>query len=103
MPDCVADYGKLEHLLKTLVPANDPVWARAEACTDAARVDGASFSDPDRIKAVVHCWLAWQSAPGTPFGTAIKAHFFSHDSKEARAFLRWMQWLFGLGELAPRA
>lgn len=99
MPDCVADHGKLENLLRSLVPMGDRLWARAEQCTAAAKDDGAMFSEPNRLKAIMHCWLAWQEVPGCPFGTAIKACYFNHDSSEALRFLRWMRNLFGLTAL----
>ena len=96
MPDCVKDHGKLEHLLETLMPANDPVWPLAETSTDQAKKLGAGFRDVDRQKAVVHCWLAWQKDPGVPFGTAINAKFLGCDSPEARAFVRWLRDLYNL-------
>jgi len=100
MPDCVSDHGKLEHLLKTLVPAADRLWPHAEQTTDQAKKMGGRFSNNDQIKATTHCWLAWQQEPGKPFGTAISARFLRHDSPEALAFLRWLKRLFSLHDLA---
>lgn len=100
MPDCVSDHCKLEHLLKTLVPANDALWKHAESSSDQAKQHGANYRDADRIKAVVHCWLAWQKDPGVPFGTAIKAKFFGHDSNEAKGFLRWLGRVYAMNSLA---
>jgi hypothetical protein len=99
MPDCVLDHGKLEHLLKTLVPADDPLWPLAELSTEAAKAKGAKFRDVDIIKATTHCWLAWQEEPGVPFGRAVTSNYFGHDSAEARAFLRWLRGLFNLDRL----
>lgn len=99
MPDCVSDHGKLEHLLKTLVPAGDPLWPHAESSTDQATALGALFGAAARDKALIHCWLAWQSEPGVPYGTAINAKFFGHNSPEARSFLRWLKALFNLSGL----
>lgn len=99
MPDCVLDHGKLEHLLKTLVPAGDPLWPLAETSTDMAKSKGAKFRDVDRVKAITHCWLAWQEEPGVPFGRAVTSEYFRHDSAEAKAFLRWMKKLYGLTQL----
>lgn len=96
MPDCISDHGKLEHLLKTLVPAGDPLWPHADSSTNQAKALGALFSDSARDKAQLHCWLAWQSEPGVPYGTAINAQFFGHDSPEARSFVRWLRTLFSL-------
>lgn len=99
MPDCVMDHGKLEHLLKTLVPADDVLWPLAEKVVGDARQLGAAFADTDVDKAVLHSWLAWQREPGVPYGTAINAKFFDHDSQEAIAFLRWLSGLFNIGQL----
>lgn len=100
MPDCVSDHCKLEDLLSSLVPPNDPLWGHAKESTDQAQQHGAKYRDTDRTKAVVHCWLAWQKDPGVPFGTAIKAKFFRHDSNEAKAFLRWIGKVYDLPLLA---
>lgn len=99
MPDCVLDHGKLEHLLKTLVRAGDPLWPLAESSTKDAKAKGAKLRDIDLIKATTHCWLAWQEEPGVPFGRAVTSNYFSHDSVEAKAFLRWLKKLFNLNGL----
>lgn len=95
MPDNVQD-GKLEDFLMTLVKEEDPLIAHAEASTGEARKQGATFSDPDAIKATIHAWLAWQQEPGLPYGTAIKARYFSHDSPTATAFVAWFKSLYNL-------
>ncbi len=94
MPDCATDHGKLEHLLKTLVPGGDALWAHSETSTRKAKDLGARFSDTDFDKAWIHCWLSWQTEPGIPFGTVIIAEFLRHDSPEALALLRWLNRLF---------
>jgi hypothetical protein len=99
MPDCISDHCKLEHLLTTLVRSDDPLWPHAETATLEAKKKGAEFTNGAMIKAVVHCWLAWRKDPGVPFGTAIKAKFFGHDSNEAKAFLRWLGKLYGIQPL----
>ncbi len=102
MPDCIRDHGKLEHLLKTLVAKGDVLWPHSEAATDDATKLGAAFAAADRDKAITHCWLAWQRNPGVPFGTAITAKYFGHDSPEAIAFLGWLERLFRLAVLPDR-
>lgn len=100
MPDCTRDGGRLEHLLETLIPTNDKIWPLARDSTAEARKIGAAFRPVDEIKAELHCWLAWQAEPGRPFGTAIRAKFFNHDSPEALAFLRWLHKLYEIPELS---
>ena len=91
MPDNKQDFGKLEHLLRALVPKDDPLLSHAEKSTDVAADLGASFTANDRIKAVLHSWLAWQREPGLPYGTALKATFFNADAAVAQEFLKWFK------------
>ncbi len=113
MPDCATDGQMLEHLVETLLPANDPLWPHAKQCTARAveLLDDANqqipdggrkwkrFGDQEKIKAEVHSWLAWQREPGVALGAAINDHILSHDSPQAIAFLKWAKELFGLTEL----
>ena len=96
MPDNVTDAGRLEDLVRTLVPTGDPLIDHATAATDRAYTLDARFPAQDRIKAELHCWLAWQKEPGRPFGTALKAQFLRHDSDVAMRFVAWFKALFGL-------
>jgi hypothetical protein len=93
MPNNV-DGGKLEDFLSTLVPEADQCWSWAEEATKQAKSRGAQFTEADFIKAHIHTWLAWGPEPGLPFGTAITAASFSHDSAIAIAFVKWMKALF---------
>ena len=93
MPDNTSP-GNLESFLATLVPHGDACWPYAEEATSRAKGLGAPFSGVDRLKARVHTWLAWQEEPGRPFGTALTACYFDHDSEEALGFVSWFQRLF---------
>jgi hypothetical protein len=95
MPDNQQD-GKLETFLQTLIAANDPLIPHADSATTTATQLGAKFTGPDRVKAVIHAWLAWQEEPGLPYGTAIKARYFQHDSPAARAFVAWFKQLYDI-------
>lgn len=94
MPDNDRD-GTLEMFLRDLIQNGDQIIGHAEQATSEARSMGADFSDPQRPKAVIHAWLAWQEEPGLPYGTAIKAHYFGKDSVAARRFVGWIKSLFG--------
>jgi hypothetical protein len=96
MPDNVTDAGKLEDLMRTLVPAGDVLIGHARDSTVQAVARGAQFPAQDRLKAELHCWLAWQKEPGLSFGTALKAHFFRHDSDVALRFVEWFKRLYAL-------
>ena len=86
--------GALEEFLKDLVDSSDPLLPIAQTSTDQARNRGARFRDSYRLKAVLYAWLAWQEDPGLPYGTAIKARYFSHDSVNALAFVEWFKRVF---------
>lgn len=95
MPDNEQD-GKLEDFLTTLIRDGDPLIGHAQASTEYARTLGATFSIPDTIKAVVHSWLAWQDEPGKPYGQAVQARYFQHDSAVAAKFVAWFKALYRL-------
>lgn len=86
--------GKLEHFLKALVPPKDQTWSYAKEVIEHAKEIGAKFPDKKSLKARIHTWLSWQEEPGLPFGTAITAKYFSHDSPEALKFVDWFRRLF---------
>lgn len=93
MPDNKTS-GAIEALLETLIPDGNKLYAHARTCTSKACDLGATFKDADRSKAELSAWLAWQKEPGRPYGTALKAKFFEHDSAVARAFVSWYKKLF---------
>jgi hypothetical protein len=99
MPDNQQD-GKLETFLRFLVDADDTLIGHAEAATAKAKEIGARFTEPDHIKAVLHAWLAWQKEPGRPFGVAMQAKYFRHDSPAANAFVAWFKTLYGIPDRA---
>lgn len=86
--------GALEQFLADLVPEGDLLLKLAESSTEEARSKGAKFPETKRSKAVLQTWLAWQEDPGLPYGSAINAQFFRHDSPAAQAFVKWYERLF---------
>ena len=86
--------GALEQFLADLVPEGDLLLRLAESSTEEARSTGAKFPETKRLKAVLQTWLAWQEDPGLPYGSAINAQFFRHDSPAARTFVKWYERLF---------
>ena len=91
--------GALEEFLQDLIDNGDALLQLAETSTTSAKGLGAAFPDARRPKAVLHTWLAWQKRPGVPYGTAIKARYFQHDSPAALAFVDWFQRVFNTSEL----
>lgn len=95
MPDNQQD-GKLETFLQALIDRKDGLIDHATVSTKQAKKLGATFSEPDVEKAVLHTWLAWQEEPGCPFGTAIKAKYFTHESPAAASFVAWFKRLYNI-------
>ena len=85
--------GALEKFLMDLIN-DDCLLPLAESSTNEAHEKGAKFPAAKHLKAVLHTWLAWQENPGLPYGTAINAQFFRHDSPAALAFVEWYKRLF---------
>ena len=86
--------GALEEFLQDLVDSDDLLLPIAEESTHRAKEQGAPFSDSKQRKAVLHAWLAWQARPGLPYGSAIAARYFGHDSVAALAFVDWFKRVF---------
>lgn len=87
--------GTLERFLETLVQEADPLLPYAREATSRAKTDhGAGYSGGDVRKAVLHAWLAWQQEPGLPYGIAMKALYFRHDSPVAESFVAWFRRVF---------
>ncbi|MFG0332376.1 MAG: DUF3226 domain-containing protein [Maioricimonas sp. JB049] len=97
MPDNQRD-GMLEDFLQELIADGDPLIDHAIGATAEATSLGAEFPEVHRTKAELHAWLAWQEKPGQPYGIAIKARYFSHDSPAALAFVDWIRRLFDIPE-----
>ena len=96
MPDNRRD-GNLESFLAELARATTPrILQHAEAATGEAITLGAEVPTTAFTKAVLHAWLAWQPTPGLPYGAAIGAHFFRHDTTTAARFIAWYRRLFDL-------
>ena len=95
MPDNQRE-GALEDFLKTLFQAEDPLLPHAKESAERAKALGARYPDSKAEKAVLRTWLAWQEDPGLPYGSAIRAQFFRHDSPAAESFVAWYRRLFAI-------
>lgn len=93
MPDNTSP-GTLESFLSKLVPAGDPCWTYADEAAAEARRRGARCPEKDHLKSQLHTWLAWQEESGLPFGTALHARVFQHDTEDALRFVSWFRRLF---------
>ena len=88
--------GTLETFLKDLIDGNDALIGIAQSSTQIAMQTERRFPHVALSKAELHTWLAWQENPGCPYGVAIKARYFHHDSPVALAFVDWFRRLYDL-------
>ena len=94
MPDN-QNTGYLETFLRSMVPADQQaLFQHAVASVDGIPKTERRFRPIDEPKALIHTWLAWQSNPGRPFGTAITAGFLNPQVSEAAVFAAWLKNLF---------
>lgn len=85
--------GAVEAFVATLIP-DSTLKQHADVATDQARALGAAFADKDLEKARLRAWLAWQRAPGAPYGRAIDEGFLASSSPMADALVRWFHGLY---------
>ena len=83
--------GKLESLLRGLVPPTDGLFAHAADVV--ASLPEKRFGD-NELKATIHTWLAWQEKPGLPYGTAITAKYLDPSVPQIDGLVSWLQHLF---------
>lgn len=85
--------GAVEKFVSSLLP-DSPLRQHANEATAKARELGAAFVERDSEKARLRTWLAWQKAPGAPYGRAIDEGFLGSSSVEATALVEWFRALF---------
>ena len=86
--------GILEDFLRFLIPPPNALFDHVETSVDAISETDRLFSELARPKVIIHTWLAWQSDPGLPFGTAITARFLDPDVGEVDVLVGWLKRLF---------
>jgi hypothetical protein len=86
--------GALEDFVRVLVPQADDLWSLSETAVDGITVERRRFTTNDRLKAVVHTWLAWQKEPGTPIGMAVQRKYLDAKAGPAMVLVAWLRDLF---------
>ena len=96
MPDNVQQPGMLEHFVTTLIPAEDKLKPVAEEVLNRLETESINgYKLIHRSKALIHTWLAWQEAPGTPMGLAITKSYLDHNTELCDRCATWLKELFG--------
>ncbi len=84
--------GYLEHFVELMIPANDDLFSIAQATTQNLIESSRNLFRPvDKQKVDIYTWLAWQSNPGVPMGTAIHNKYLDANSPGALQFIEWMK------------
>lgn len=88
-------FGMFEDLLARSL--SDEQAEYITAVVQKSKADGiASFKDAHLSKAVIHTYLAWQDPPDMQrLGLAIRRGSFGGVQTECKAFLQWLEKLFG--------
>ena len=93
MPDN-RSIGELEDFVKRMIPTDDPVWPLSTKYIENIPCKGRKFAKGKTLKAELHAWLATRRIPGR-MGAAIRAGDLNVDGPNCRAFVAWLQKLFG--------
>ena len=86
--------GILEDFLRFLVPMPNPLLEHARESIDTIPDGHRRFATKDEPKALIHTWLAWQEAPGRPYGTAITTRCLDAGVPQATDFANWLRLLY---------
>lgn len=88
-----ANPGEIEDFVQTLLPANDPLWPRAENYIDGIPDSDRRFKKGKALKAKIHAWLATRENPRL-MGAAIGTRDLDIDGPLAARFAGWLRQLF---------
>lgn len=80
--------GALENLLRVMIPDGDELLSHAQACLDSLAAP--PFREADKLKALMHTWLAWQKQPGRPYGTSIGYGFLNASVPQVDGLVAWL-------------
>ena len=86
--------GELEDFVRTMLPANDPVWPLSQSYIDGIDEAHRKFKERKVLRAEVHAWLATRELPGR-MGAAIKEGDLDVGGELATRFANWLRRVFG--------
>lgn len=87
--------GKIEDFIRFLIPDDDKLLTIVENTLDTLENQNLNqYAVKDRVKALIHTWLAWQESPGTPLGQAITKKYLDTTEQVCQVFIDWLKNLF---------
>ena len=93
MPGNLAS-GELEDFVIGLLPADDPVWPRADRYVEGIPAAERRFRPQKTSRAKIHAWLATRAEPRL-MGAAVGAGDLDANAPPALALVGWLRRLFG--------
>jgi len=89
--------GMLETFLAYMIPnETEMLWQFAQSSVEAAKTQGAKFTEFQRDKANIYTWLAWQNPPGRQLHQAVMEKILDPTHPNAQKFVTWFKELYGL-------
>ena len=85
--------GEIEDFIRTMIPADDPVWPLSERYIDGIPPEHRAFRPRKVLRAKVHAWLAARRRP-RPMGIAIAAEDLDSTGEICTLFVAWLLRLF---------
>ena len=85
--------GELEDFVSSMIPADDPVWPRAQGYIDGIPKEDRKFTEKKTQRAKLHAWLATREDPRF-MGAAIGAYDLEVDGSLSTTFADWLRQLF---------
>ena len=76
-----------------MIPAEDPVWPRAQGYIDGIPKEDRKFTEKKTQRAKLHAWLATREDPRF-MGAAIGAYDLEVDGNLSTTFADWLRQLF---------
>jgi hypothetical protein len=87
--------GMLEDFISFLVPKDDKLLPIINSTLDDIEKKKLNkYASIHKSKAIIHSWLSWQEAPGTPMGLSITKRYLTTDEDTCSLLITWLSELF---------
>lgn len=87
--------GMLEDFISFLIPKDDNLLLIANQTLEAIeKKELNKYISSHKSKALIHSWLSWQEAPGTPMGLAVTKKFLTTEDENCNKLITWLTKIF---------